>query len=495
MQVADLPRFTAPTVAAVAALYGAGVAGISVWAARRTRTAEDFFVAGRGIGLVALTLATLASNISGFAFIGGPGLVYARGLGAAWIVLPAGVTGALGAWVLAKRLRLLAEVRPMLTIPDALGARYRSRLVQGLAGVAILIAIVGYMAANVRALGVVTDAVFGVGLSWGIWLGALAVVAYSATGGSLSGVYVDVLQGTIMAAASTLVFLFVLQSGGGMAGISRTILAADPDFLAPWGHLPPLGAASFFFVFGVGVLGQPHVLHKFYMLKDPLRLKWFPLLGTAALILTTLLFVGVGMGVKALVVAGELEPPANPDFVTPLFLLRRTPLLLAAIVLSGVLAAIMSTINAFLNVGAAVVTHDLPRALGRRPGDQLRRARWTTVVLAAAAALAAQLPGTLVAFLGVFGWGLFASTLVPALAIGLNWEGGTRAGAAASIGTGLALTLALELGGFLGLSALPAGVPVAGLTLVLSSLVYLGVSALTASTAELDEDVRVVMES
>ncbi len=495
LQVADLPAFAGPTVAGVAVLYGAGVAAISLWAARRTRTAADFFVAGRGIGLLALTLATLASNISGFAFIGGPGLVYARGLGAVWIILPAGITGALGAWVLAKRLRLLAEVRPMLTIPDALGARYGSRLVQGLAGVAILVAIVGYMAANLRALGVVTDAVFGIGLGPAIWLGTLVMIAYSASGGSLSGVYVDVLQGTIMAAASTLVFAYVLDAGGGMAGLSRTILAADPAFLDPWGHLPPLTAASFFFVFGLGVLGQPHVLHKFYMLKDPLRLKWFPLLGTAALVLTVLLFVGVGVAVKALVVTGELEPLANPDFATPLFLLRRTPLLLAAIVLSGVLAAIMSTVNAFLSVGAGAITHDIPVALGRPLGDELRWARWATVLIAAAAAAAAQLPGALVSFLGIFGWGLFASTLVPALAIGLNWAGGTRAGAVASIATGLVATLALETAGFLGWIALPAGVSVAGLTLVLSLLVYLGVSAATSASARLDPDVRAVLES
>lgn len=497
LQVADIPRFAGPTVAGVALLYGLGVGAIAVWAARRTRTTEDFFVAGRGIGLVAMTLAILASNLSGFAFIGGPGLVYAAGLGAAWIILPAGVTGALGAWVLAKRLRLLAEVRPMLTIPDALGARYRSRGVQGLAGVSILVAVVGYTATNVLALGVVVDAVFGTGLGWGIWVGAAVVVAYTATGGILAGVYADVLQGTLMAAASVLVFVQVMAVGEDLGGLSRTILEADPAFLEPWGHLPPLTAASFFFVFGLGVLGQPHVLHKFYMLDDPRRLKWYPLLGTVALVLSSLLFVGVGVAVKALVAQGALEPPAHPDQTAPLFLLRRTPLLLAALVLSGVLAAIMSTVNAFLNVGAAAVCHDLPVAFGRRLDDELLWGRVATVALAVAAAATAQLSGTLVAFLGIFGWGLFASTLVPSLAVGLNWQGATRQGAVASIGTGLALTIVAETLGYLGAYTLPAGVSVAGLTLVLSTLVFLGVSAATrgGAGARVDADVRLVMEA
>ena len=124
--------------------------------------------------------------------------------------------------------------------------------------------------------------------------------------------------------------------------------------------------------------------------------------------------------------------------------------------------------------------------------DELLWGRWITVFLAAAAAVAAQLPGTLVAFLGVFGWGLFASTLVPALAIGLNWANGSRAGAVASIVTGLVLTLSLEIAVFLRWITLPSGTSIAGMTLVASLLVYLGVSSLSRS--ELDSDVRVVME-
>ncbi len=496
LQTRALPALTQPAIVVVAVVYFAAVAGIGVWATRRTRTAKDFFLAGQGIGLVALAIAAMAATLSGFAFIGGPGLVYALGFGAIFIVLPAGLTNTMTAWVLAKKMRLLGEARGLITVPDAIGARYNSRAAQGLAAVAMLVAIVGYMATNVLALGLVIEAIFGVGLVWGIWIGAGFTLAYSASGGILAGIYTDVFQGLLMAVASLLVFLFALDAGGGLSEISRTIAAADAAFLGPWGKLSPLAALSFFFVFGLGALGQPHVIHKFYMLKDPQRLKWYPALMTIALTVTLLLYFGVGITVKALVVRGELTL-GTPDDATPSFLLRFTPVLLAALVFSGVAAAIMSTVNSFLNVGAAAITHDLPAAFGKKVRNQLGVGRIATVVLSIAAALAAQVSGTLVAFLGIFGWGLFASTLVPALGIGLNWEGATREGAIASITTGLLVTLTFETLSYFKVYTFPAGVTVSGLSLVLSFLVFFLVSWLTRAraAAQLPADVKLIMDA
>jgi Na+/proline symporter len=496
-QADDLPHVVEPVIVWVAVGYFAIVTAIGAWATRRTRTAGDFFVAGKGIGLAALSLSVMSATLSGFAFIGGPGLVYAIGLGAMFIILPAALTNAMGAWVLAKRLRLLAEIRRTITLPDAIGARYRSRLAQGLAGVSILVAVVGYMATNILALGLVIDAVFGIGLGWGIWLGMGITMAYAVGGGIVAGIYTDVFQGSLMAVASVLVFVFTLRAGGGLGGISTTILSGDPGFLGPWGHLTPIAALSFFFVFGVGSLGQPHVVHKFFMLRDPLKLRWYPLVTTLALIISMLLYFGVGVAVKSLTLQGAMEPLANPDHATPLFLLGYTPLILAALVFSGVAAAIMSTVNSFMNIGAAAMMHDIPVALGRPIGTELLWGRVCTVVISVAAAVLAQHSGMLVAFLGVFGWGLFASTLVPALAIGLNWEGATRAGAVASIATGLSITLVFETMAFFELYSFPTGLTVSGLSLVLSILVFFCVSWLTRSTAEdnLDPDIRVIMKA
>jgi Na+/proline symporter len=487
-------------IVSVGIAYFLCCAAIGWWASRHTRTAEDFFVAGRGIGLVPFALAAMASTLSGFAFIGGPGLVYAIGMTAVFIVLPASLTNTMGAWVLGKRMRLLGEVRGLVTVPDAIGARYRSPMAQGLSAVAILVGIVGYIATNVLALGIVLDAIFDVGLPAGIWIGTAVTLAYSAGGGILAGIWTDVFQGALMAVASTIVFVFALDSGGGLSAITRAIQSVDPALLGPWGARGAMVALSFFFVFAVGSLGQPHIAHKYYMLKDARRLRWYPALMTVAMLLAQLLFVSVGIAVRAMVARGDAAPLATPDDATPFFLLGHVPTFVAALVFSGVAAAIMSTVNSFLSIGAAAITHDLPRAFGRRaPMDAtaLRNGRAWTILLSLAGSLLALESGTLVAFLGIFGYGLFASTLVPALAVGLNWDGATREGAIASIATGLVLTLGLETAAWLKVMSLPAGVTVSGLTLVTSLLAFIGVSLLTRSRAasQLDADVRMVMDA
>jgi Na+/proline symporter len=495
LQSAPLPPLRGPVILLVALLYALVTAAIGIWASRRTKSAGDFYVAGRRLGPFTLALAAMAATLSGFTFIGGPGLLYSIGLGALLIFLPASISNCLAAWLLAKRLRLLGEARGLLTIPDAIGARYGSPAAQGLAAVAILVAIVGYLATNLLALGLVIDALFGTGRTLGIWIGIAAILAYSIGGGILAGVYTDVFQGSLMALASGLVFLAALRVGGGLGNISTTILAQEPGLLSPWGTLSPLTGLSFFFVFGVGVLGQPHVLHKFYMLKDPLRFRWYPLLMTLAMLVTLLLLFGVGLAVRAEVARGGLPALEHPDDATPVFLLRFASPVLAGLLFAGVAAAIMSTVNSFLSVAAAASVHDLPKAFGRTLGQALGVGRIATLGIGILAALVAQVSGTLVAFLGIFGWGLFAATLVPALAIGLNWSGGTRAGALASIAVGLAVTLLGETLGFLGVYRLPAGVTVSGLALVLALLSYFVVSGMTRRRAPpIAADVRLVME-
>jgi Na+/proline symporter len=479
----------------VGAGYFVACAGIAVWATRRTKTAGDFFVAGRGIGVVTMAVASMASVLSAIAFIGGPGLMYRQGLGAVYLILSAGITSSLTAWVLARRLRLLGEIRGAVTIPEAVGIRYRSHGARRLAGLAMVIATVGYVATNFLALGLVVDALFEVGRPAAILIGAAVVVSYSVSGGMLAGVYTDLFQGSLMAIASILVFATAVSSGGGIATISAEILAADPGWFGPWGHYSPLAALSFFFVLGLGALGQPHLLHKFYMLRHPRQLRWYPMLMTVGLVVALLLWVGVGLATKAAVVTGAIAPLQNPDDATATFLLRYAPDWLAGLVFAGVAAAIMSTVNSFLNLAAAALTRDLPPRGASQRGS-LQHARMATLAVAVVALGLAMVPGQVVVLLGVFGWGLFASTFVPALAFGLVWPGATRVGALASMAVGIVLTLGLESLMWAGKASLPAGVTAAGVALLAALVTFFAVSWATRVQAagDLDADVRLIME-
>jgi Na+/proline symporter len=86
---------------------------------------------------------------------------------------------------------------------------------------------------------------------------------------------------------------------------------------------------------------------------------------------------------------------------------------------------------------------------------------------------------------------------VPALAIGLNWEGATREGAIASISTGLIVTLVFESLSHFKVYTFPSGVTISGLSLVLSFIVFFVVSWLTHAHAaeQLDRDIQLIMEA
>ncbi|HEX3125898.1 MAG TPA: hypothetical protein VH394_01065 [Thermoanaerobaculia bacterium] len=490
-----MPLLDRPLVIAIALLYLAASVAIGIWSLRRTRDSRDFWIAGQGLGVVVTGIATMAAAFSGFVFVGGPGLTYRIGLSSLFINVSIGFTATLLGWSLAKRLRLLAEVREVYTVPDAILCRYRSRAASGSAAVAVLIGTVGYLGAQLLALGTVLKSALGLE-SWGlaVALGAAVLLFYSTAGGMVAGVWTDVFQGALMLLAAVAVFLYAMEAGGGFGEIARSISHSETfgrQFLEPFGRTPVLMPLGFFFVFGIGVLGQPHMLHKFFMLRDPRRLKWLPLILGGSQIVCLLIWLGLGLAVPALVAQGKLPPLDKPDDAAPLFLLHFAPELLAGVAVAAILAAIMSTADSFTNLGAAALVRDLPKALGRTVKKELLWGRIATVGVTLAAAVTAYLYNDLIALLGTFSFGTFGAALAPALAVGLNWRRVTAKAATASIVTGTAVNLVLEL---VGRHALPPGVLPAAVSLAASFVVLLVATWLTREEP-LDEDVQAVMEA
>ncbi len=310
------------------------------------------------------------------------------------------------------------------------------------------------------------------------------VLLYAAFGGMLAGVYTDVVQGVLMLAAAVGIFAHAIGVSGGWARIAETISASSsfgPQFLEPTGHASLAAAVGLFFLFGVGVLGQPQMLHKFYMLDDPRALRWLPAILGGSQIVCLLIWVGLGLALPALVAQSRLAPLTRPDEAAAIFLIRFTPDWLAGLVLAGVLAAIMSTADSFVNIGSAALVRDLPRALGRPVKRELAWSRVVVVLLGVGASAVALSYGDLVALLGTFAFGTFAAALAPSMALGLNWPGVTPRAATASIAVGLLGTLGLELSVKLaGVRPLPlaAGVPPAAWSLALSFVTLIVVARL-----------------
>ena len=161
---------------------------------------------------------------------------------------------------------------------------------------------------------------------------------------------------------------------------------------------------------------------------------------------------------------------------------------------AGLLAAIMSTADSFLNIGAAAVVRDMPTAIIGRP---LRRELfWTRVmtgVILVGSALFALYMENLIALLGTFGWGTFAAAIVPSVAIGLNWKRATAAGCVASIITSIVLNFSLELAQRNDLYLLPEGFAVGAFSLLAALLVFVGVS-LAGPRQEIPTDIKAAME-
>ena len=424
---------------------------VGLAALRRTRSASDFFVAGRRLGPFRAGLAVAASAFSGFVFVGGPGLTGQIGFGSLFIVVPAGFTAALLCRTVGRRLALIAEAGAVLTLPDALAFRFAGqpgeRLAAGLAAAGIFLGSVIYLGVQFAALALAARFAFpAVGLPLALALGAGAVLAYTLAGGMTASVNTDVLQGVVMAGAAVLAFGWAMAAVSGPAGLAATV---GDGLLDPLGSLSPSGGFGLLLLFSLGTLGQPHMLHKFLMLRSPAALRFLPAVIAGAQGLSLLVWIGLGAAALAFSADGRLGPLDHPDEAAfALLSLPATPGLLAGTVAAAALAAIMSTSDAFLNLGAAALVRDLPRALGRAPLDDLGPARSASllVALGALGVAAGHLAGGgLIAFLGALGFGAFAAALAPTMLLGLLWERVTARAAAASMAAGLVTLLALEV--------------------------------------------------
>ena len=239
-----MPVADSPIILTCVVIYLIVCLGIGIWAMRRTKTISDFLLAGQSLGPFVLAMAAMSSIMSGFGFIGGPGLTFESGMSSAWMTFAA-MLGAPLVWImLGKRLRLVAEARPVLTLPDVVAARYGGRLPRFFMALAILLGVLGYLGTQVMAIGLVSVAVLGVDLPLAMLIGLGVLAFYSVAGGILASVYTDLFQGLLMMGAALVVFFVAIDKAGGLSAISTTLHQMDPEFIGPWGTRGALAGAE-----------------------------------------------------------------------------------------------------------------------------------------------------------------------------------------------------------------------------------------------------------
>lgn len=475
---------------------------IGLWAMGRTKTTSDFFMAGRNLGVALTGIAMFSSIMSGFGFVGGPGLVYQMGLSSFWILVSTPIGFCMAFFLLAKRLRLLAELRDSESLPDIVAARFRSKAVRFWSALAILFGVIAYLAVQIKAMAtVLQDILQRNGLvdseSFVLCVGVscAVLVFYCVAGGIIASVYTDLFQGIVMVIAALLIFITAANAvAGGFPEMSRTIMADDVEAMKPWGTLGMFACLSWHLLFSIGIIGQPHVVTKLMMSRHVRDARFTLPVTVAGYTIAALLWISIGLVMRTLVLQGQHEPLDGADDAAAQFLQFYAHPMLAGLVFAGLFAAIMSTADGFLNIGAAAVVHDIPRAIfGKSMPRELLSARIATVVLAIGAAVfAIYSPHKLIGQLGVFGWGVFASALVPVVGFGLNWKQATPLAACVSMAAGVVVNLAvvvLQLSGY----SIPLGIAGGAISLLISLTLFVAISLFSKPQA-IDEDVEVVMD-
>lgn len=414
--------------------------GFVAW--RRTRSLKDYILGGRSLNAWVTAMSAQASDMSGWLLMGLPGLAYAAGLEAGWMVLGLLVGTYLNWKLVAGRLRQSTEaLDDSLTLPDYFERRFgdKSRTLRLLAAVFILVFFVLYTSSGFVAAGKLFEALFGIEYGWAVFWGTLSVLVYTFFGGFLAVSWADVLQGSLMFLALVLVAALGWFALGGAGGIADSLNNLNPDLLDPFvdaGTGQALGLVGIVSLlgWGLGYFGQPHILARFMAANTAGSI---PLARRIAMTWQTVVLVAaVVVGLTGIVV---LERPLQGADVEKVFIFMavdRFPGVIAGVCLSGILAAVMSTAAAQLLVASSAFAEDFYKGVIRKGagrGELLWAGRLAVLAVAALAFVLGLDPESKVLALVAWAWAGFGATFGPAMLLSLYWEGMTRAGALAGM--------------------------------------------------------------
>jgi sodium/proline symporter len=425
------------------AVYLIAMILIGVWAWRSTRSFDDYILGGRSLGGYVTALSAGASDMSGWLLLGLPGALYLYGVSEAWIALGL-VVGAWCNWkFVAGPLRIYTErTRNALTLPDYFTHRFedRLRLLRVFSALVILVFFAVYCASGIVAGAQLFESVFGLSYAQALWWGAAATILYTLIGGFLAVSWTDTVQASLMIFALVLTPVVVVLGAGGLDESLALIEQTAPQKL-DWfngGALGTLGIVSLL-AWGLGYFGQPHILARFMAADSLTVIPKARRIGMTWMVLCLAGAMAVGFFANAYFAAHPEDIGVVAKNHERVFIQLSAVLFnpwIGGVLLSAILAAIMSTLSCQLLLCSSALTEDFYKGF-LRPNASQRELVWfgRGMVLAVAllAIWIARDPESKVLGLVSYAWAGFGAAFGPVVVLSLFWSRMTRNGALAGM--------------------------------------------------------------
>ena len=439
-----------PNTVAMSFFFGfiAITLGITYWAARKTRTTEEFYAAGRTISAGQNGFALAGDYMSAASFLGIAGLVSTTGFDG--LIYS---TGWLVGWpvvlfLIAEPLRNLGKY----TFADVVASRLKQAPVRIAAAIGTLATVTFYLIAQMVGAGGLIRLMFGLKYETAIMIVGAAMLAYVLFGGMIATTWVQIVKAVLLLGGAALLALMVLSKFG--FNPVKLFAAAAAQYgdgvLAP-GRLvaKPLDAVSLGMALMFGTAGLPHILMRFYTVPDAQTARKSVFYATGLIGFFYLMTFVLGFGAMVLVGPDAIRAvDAGGNMAAPLLAetLGGTPFL--GFIAAVAFATILAVVAGLTLSGAAALSHDLWVNVARgghaTQQEQLRVARAATIVLAVVAVmLGITFKGQNVAYMVGLAFAIAASANFPALVLSIFWKRCTTSGVVASMVLGTVATLTL----------------------------------------------------
>lgn len=451
---------------------------IGIVAARMTSSLNDYVLGGRSLGRVVTALSAGASDMSGWLLMGLPGALFLSGISEAWIAI--GLT--VGSWCnwkfVAARLRsFTANASDALTLPDYLASRFcdKYRITAVAAAVIILIFFVVYCASGMVSAARLFEQTFEMDYSNALLIGAVSTIFYVFIGGFLAVSWTDTVQATLMIFALLLTPVIMIMDCGGFDVANELIMQQDPELSHFLKGMTVVGFLSLV-GWGLGYMGQPHILVRFMAAGSVRGMGDARRISITWMILCLLGAVLIGYYGVAFAIKHPEVTVSNPEQIFIIVTQTLFTPWIAGILLSAILAAIMSTLSCQLLVASTTLTADFYRRWMRPHASQSELVwcgRMMLLLVAVIAYVIALDPNSGILKLVSYAWAGFGASFGPSILISLFWRKMTLQGAIAGMVVGAATVIIWEAGAFFGLYSIVPGFILSSIAIfVISNLTY-----------------------